>query len=216
MAYFGQHVLFTIQGSLPGSEVWNCGLRTGVIGGIPSNANLAAAATTVANAFATVFTTTNNSIGTTVTLDQVTARFINAAGATVDLASNPPAATTIGSGSVTKPNQCAVVVTLLTQSPTRRGRGRIYLPVLAGAMSNGRMAGTQTNSLADTMRTCINTINTAITTSLSAQICVQSQVAPLTAASVNLVTGIRVGDIIDTQRGRRDGMSEAYSLRNIP
>lgn len=197
--------------------MWSCGLRTGVLGAAPSNANLASAAGVVATQIGTVISSATNVMGTTVTLTQCTARYLNAAGQTVDLAIAPPAAPVSGVGTVQKPNQCALVVTLLTNAPTRRGRGRIYLPFIGGAsMSAGKYNAPVQIGVRDSMKAAINAINSSITTSLAAQLCVHSQVAPLTTASVQLITAIRVGDVIDTQRGRRDGIVETYSVASIP
>jgi len=215
MAFFGEHVQFTIMGNLPGGEVWNCNIRSDITPPAISNAELSTAAQAVATRFASVITAPASMVGGDVSLNEVTARLISAAGVTLDQATKAPLAATVGASLVARPNQCAVVVTLLTASPTRKGRGRIFLPVLGGSMINARMGTSQRDSIADTMKTFLDGANADLGAAIGVGFAIQSQVAPLTAASANLITGLRVGDVVDTQRSRRSGLGEVFAVRTL-
>jgi hypothetical protein len=106
------------------------------------------------------------------------------------------------------PFQCATVVSLLTASATRHGRGRFYLPPLAvDTMTNGR-----TNSATLTI---LDTAWTAFFDSLNTD-GVTPVVRNRTGHISTTVTSARVGDVIDTQRRRRNKLTETYVVVAVP
>jgi hypothetical protein len=156
---------------------------------------------------------TLNNFSTGVLFDLCTVREIGVDGVTVGQAEASPGSPVAGVGTPTKPNQVAVVITLISTLAGRRGRGRIFLPILAGTMgATGRMGSTQRDSLADTADTLVTGVGQAMGARVQADaVSVQSQVVPSSA----IVTSIRVGDVFDTQRRRRDNLIESYTSRVI-
>jgi len=105
------------------------------------------------------------------------------------------------------PFQCATVITLLTASATRHGRGRFYLPPLAASfLLNGKL-----NSSA---MTALDTAWTAFFDSLNTD-GVNPVVRNRTGHISTPVTGARVGDVIDTQRRRRNKLVETYTAITV-
>lgn len=216
MAYNETHMLLAAHGALPSGEVWSCGFRTvGAPGYTPTQDGLEAAALSAANAWRVFQNTASNGWATGVTLDGVTARAINTAGVTTVLAERSPTAAAGAGTTLILPNQCAVVATLITTKPGRTGKGRIYLPLLGGGVgSGGRMSSTFCTTIANGVKTIITSINTGLASAFpgaGATIVVGVQSQKIVGGGGQpAVTGVRVGDIVDTQRRRRDSIAEAY------
>lgn len=106
------------------------------------------------------------------------------------------------------PFQCATVVSLLTASATRHGRGRFYLPPLAtGSIDQGRVSAA---SLA-----VLDTAWTAYFASLNGDN-ITPVVRNRTGHVSTTVTSARIGDVIDTQRRRRNKLTETYTVVAVP
>jgi hypothetical protein len=106
------------------------------------------------------------------------------------------------------PFQCATVISLLTDSATRHGRGRFYLPPLAvDTLENGRV-NAATLVILDTAWTAFfDSLNTDGVTPV---------VRNRTGHISTTVTSARVGDVIDTQRRRRNKLTETYTVIAVP
>lgn len=99
------------------------------------------------------------------------------------------------------PFQCATVISLLTASATRSGRGRFYLPPLAvSVLDDGRISGASLAVLDTAWTAFFDSLNTDGLSPV-----VRNRTAHVSTA----VTGARVGDVIDTQRRRRNKLVEA-------
>jgi len=106
------------------------------------------------------------------------------------------------------PFQCATVVSLLTASATRHGRGRFYLPPLAvSVIDQGRVSAA---SLA-----VLDTAWTAFFASLNTDN-ITPVVRNRTGHVSTTVTSARIGDVIDTQRRRRNKLTETYTVVAVP
>jgi len=116
------------------------------------------------------------------------------------------------------PPQCSMVVTLLSDRP--RGlasKGRMYLPGYVGAITgNGKVSSLQTGELATQFETFFNGIrahadipNTPI---LAAK---GTGLFPELTAQNDYIEKIKIGDVIDTQRRRRNGLAETYVLKTL-
>lgn len=216
MAYVESHVLLAAHGGLPSGEVWSCGMRLGGDGGLVWTQDmLEAVALAAANSWRTFQNTASIGWASGVSLDGVTARAVDTNGITRVLAERSPAAAPGTFGTLYLPNQAAVVVTLITTKPGRTGKGRIYLPLLGLSLgTTGRISSTTVTNVANAARTLVQGINTGVATALTGgapipKVAVQSQVAGSGATA--MVTGLRVGDIVDTQRRRRDSVAETYT-----
>ena len=118
-----------------------------------------------------------------------------------------------GTGSPICPPQTATVISLRSPFPGASARGRAYWPALAPAMS------TTTGRLTSASRTALLTDWNAYMASIADAILAAAPggdtVAPViwspTLGTSRFVTSFWVGDVIDTQRRRRDDFDEAYS-----
>ena len=99
------------------------------------------------------------------------------------------------------PYQCATVVTTLSARQGPTGRGRMYLPAPAAALSgDGRL----TTAQADAFSTAIKTLLDAINSNLAGEkVCVVSSLG-----SQSPITGGRTGRAGDTHRSRRADILE--------
>lgn len=120
------------------------------------------------------------------------------------------ATSSAGSGTVSLPPQCSVVASLRTPTAGPRGRGRMYLPVpaVAALVNSGRIGPGPRQGFADGLQLFFNDWNADALT------------APVGVASgmggfVTTVTRIEIGDVVDTQRRRRDALPEDYLARAI-
>jgi hypothetical protein len=194
MALF-RHVL---SGTTPGEE-WSFTLHTE---GNPSagdaNAALAAAITTAyGSGFATITAPdVVTTLASTATIDPGTDGQITRVEAVLSL-----------SGTAEEemlPFQCATVITLITASATRHGRGRFYLPPLAaGVLDAGRLSAAAISNLDTAFTAFFDDLTTAGLSPV-----VRNRSGHISTP----VTEARVGDVIDTQRRRRNKLNEAYTV----
>lgn len=107
------------------------------------------------------------------------------------------------------PSECAIVVSLKTAVNNRRGRGRMYLPCPAvNALQNsGRLTAGTTTSIADGAEDFLLVTLTAG----------GHDFVPVVASKADFalrpITQLKVGDVVDAQRRRRDALSEVYQVR---
>lgn len=116
------------------------------------------------------------------------------------------------SGSTTGllPLQCATVASFRTGRIGRRGRGRIYLPAQSpNAMdTHGRLTGSYCNDVVSNTVTFLQdmSMHGAGLSTVEIRPCVTG--SPYT--DYGTITEVLVGDVVDTQRRRRDRLVEAY------
>ena len=211
--YAGPHVLYTFAGKLPGGESWSCGLRTAV--DTPNAAELDRLARGADTAFGNFWTTAPGQLKTQnpsgCTYDGVTARSLTNEGVTILQVER----SALGPIAGTSPNapggdQLALTVSLLTPLAGRSGRGRVYLPFTAAGTSpvTGRLDSGTIGNIAAGFSALLDALNTANDSgTINPAISVQSRVA---GGHSSPVIGIRVGDVLDTIRGRRKKLKEVY------
>jgi hypothetical protein len=208
------HGRVTFLGRMSGGvENWSTGFSTTPLT-LKTEADLEALATTAQTAFEThVFGDSflNGATPGDVTYTGVRVQDINALGVTARQVevnfTSPPAG---GSSSPQLPGECSIVVSLMTPLPGGRGRGRMYLyPFTVQAVApSGRVLTTVQDALADGMQETIDIVN-------ADPVGVSVGVASSVGGFVTAVTRIRVGNVWDSQRRRRDQQVEAYVLRDI-
>lgn len=115
------------------------------------------------------------------------------------------AASVYGGATTALPPQCSTVVSLRTPVAGARGRGRMYLPTLGSnaLYQDGRLAVASRSAIASAMQLFLNDWNADSGTQ-------PVGVASAVGGYVTTVTSIQVGDVIDTQRRRRDTLPESY------
>lgn len=119
-----------------------------------------------------------------------------------------------GTGGATKTLQDSVVLSLRTNTPGPRGRGRLYWPAWGAATSNWRLSTPSAATVAADARTLLLAIQTEITNEAVANLISdlpQLAVRSRTTHSSLQVVSIVVGDVLDTQRRRRESLAENRS-----
>jgi hypothetical protein len=198
-----------VLGTMPGGEVWSINpvYRLAVSGSVTyeeaADAALAAAGAAVPTGLLNLMSPQTQVIGI-----RVEARTLAGVLEAQAEAARPSAA--VGSGSSRLVYQSAVVGSLLTAVAGGRGRGRVYWPATGAGIDTSTLrldASQQTAALAG-FGTYLEAIAIAISGSLG--VTVSLSVWSRTASSSAPVNRIRVGNVIDTQRRRRDALAETY------
>lgn len=183
-----------VVGSTPG-EIWSFGLYTEGAG------TLAAAQAGWVAGFTAMWTGhLDGIISTDVTVDELsTATITQATGGQISRVAAGSALAGLSEDEML-PFQCAVSVSFTTESATRAGRGRFYLPPLdSTTIVAGRLATASRAVVVAGANAMWGALSTA---GLSIQIYGRS------AGTLTPVTGGNVGDVIDTQRRRRNKLIE--------
>lgn len=118
-----------------------------------------------------------------------------------------------GTGVMTKVPQTALVLSLLTGRPGRSYRGRMYWPACGATIdaTTGRLSGPTTAQVAEAYDDLVVELGMA---SLSSTSMVPVVFSP-TLNVVTPVTQVSVGDVLDTQRRRRDTLVETRTTRDL-
>lgn len=118
----------------------------------------------------------------------------------------------VGPGPSSMAPQNSIVVTLDTIA--RRGlasKGRFFLP--AGyadvATTTARLSPASVTALVTRMQTYLNAVNAV--TSTSGERTYVSVASGIGAGVIRVATGLRVGNLVDTQRRRRNRLTETYT-----
>lgn len=122
----------------------------------------------------------------------------------------------VGTGAGKMPPQCAQVVSLRTNTPGGSGRGRIYWPAAGVSVGSSLEASTpsQATTLGD-FKTYFQALASSLATSYSPigfNLAVRSRATHTTPH----VTRMQMGNVIDTQRRRRDTLGEVYQTTTVP
>ena len=114
------------------------------------------------------------------------------------------------------PLQCSAVISLRTSQVGRKGRGRFYLPGIPRTQvgDNGMLGSGYTGSGFDNVQTFLDAIAFATTSPTPRY--VDAIVTGGTYTDYGLVSEIRLGNVVDTQRRRRRSLTETYSILPIP
>lgn len=207
-----------ILGTMPGGEVWSVN-PVWQIGGVSTSEDVTDA---MAAAMATACAAVSVPAGilaafsgqTNLTAMRVEARRWN--GELAAIAEAPKSPTGAGSGTAPHPFQTSIVTSLKTGAPGGSGRGRLYWPA-TGLSINGvdlRVPNTELNNLLSGVKTYLTSLTSALDASL-----VNSPILSVwsrTNASTLPVTSIQAGNVLDTQRRRRDAVPETRASVSFP
>lgn len=219
MPYTSAHLLINFGGALPGGEQWSIGFRT-----LPANtaaADLQAYADFARSAFESFWTTGNfiaNMNPPAVTFNKVIVRQVGVNGKTQFQAESVPTTPFVGNNARQgAPNQTCLVVSLLTARSGRSYRGRVYLPFLSppDLQPGGRLAAPNAAGILAQAQYLVGVLSdpAVVDPTLTGvpaavfRIAIQSETSGQPASPVTVV---RVGDVLDTQRRRRDKLTENY------
>lgn len=146
------------------------------------------------------------------TINQVSTYYYDETGPAVSTGQSSQTAV-VGLTPPEHPPQCSVVVSLLTGLAGRSRRGRMYLPGMGASMSVSTylLDSGQQQDIAEQLALL-----------LSGMADVGSGVASIFpvvySATLNVLTPVSqvaVGNVIDTQRRRRDGLNESYLFADV-
>jgi len=206
----------TLSGSMWGGvEEWSTGFWLG-----EESADAVAPTQDEADAirdlWTTMWTATNSHISQQYKFEQVKIAPINtngttdSAGVVYSYAAGSPSG---GNAAAFYPSQCSLVVTLLSDRP--RGlasKGRMYLPgTCAPVTGTGKINGSSHEQVAQAMETFFNGVRASADVVNDPILAAKGTgLFPELTAQNDYIESIRVGDVIDTQRRRRNQLSETY------
>ena len=115
-----------------------------------------------------------------------------------------------GTGTNNHPFQTAIAVSLRTAHPGPSGRGRIYWPATGAVISDSTLRPNST--LMTALVTDTKTYLKAIESAIAAQALVTTELAVWSRLGAQLypVHTLLAGDVLDSQRRRRDALVETY------
>jgi len=114
------------------------------------------------------------------------------------------------------PSQCSLVVTLMSDRPRgKASKGRMYLPGIAGGVNGGgKLDSDRVGSIATNLKTFFDSF--ASDADVPDQLILAAKgtgPVPALTAQNDFVETIKVGDVVDTQRRRRNGLVESYTTK---
>lgn len=206
----------SIKGSMPAGEVWSTNPCWEINGS--SGATVSASdCVTIAQALAlvTVPTAMLQSWGNGTNLDgyRVEARQITGGLEALGEASRVTPAG--GTGTNTHPHATAIVLSLRTPGVGASARGRLYFPATGQSLQNTdyRIANAGQATLLAAMKTYLSAMEAAIKVTLpEANLTVWSR----TTSNFHNVNNIQLGNVLDSQRRRRDKVTEGYQTVSFP
>lgn len=212
------YVRVSILGAQTGGEVWSINPvfdPTGEFGSTVNQAQLDAAALAIANR-----TVPNNLLQTLgSSMSRTGARVEvrdDATDALLGTSTQGSSSASAGSASPKMSPQAAMVISVRTDTPGARGRGRLYWPAMGITVSaTGRIPTATVTSLLTDAKSYLLGIRTDLTTAfpmISFDLAVRSKTSHTTPHAVRL----QIGDVVDTQRRRRDVLAEAYQQVTFP
>lgn len=204
------HNVVRVLGGSPGGEVWTINPRFYHPSGTPivEYADLLTWATAInsLNAGAVWPSTLLSLITTTGSIRGIRTEYIDENGDLAQAAEFIRPTAQAGTGTLGKPLQTSLVISLLTGRPGRSYRGRLYLPYWGAPtlQDTGRVAASSRQSIVDAMQVWLTAVGAAAPIGGGLELVVVSQTIGI-AARVNQLS---IGDVPDTQRRRRDSLVE--------
>lgn len=206
----------SIIGDLPNGEVWSVN-PCWEVNGSTGDTVTPAEATTIATAIAAI--TLPTSLGTMMQ-SGTTWRGVRVEGRTLAgglevQAEAAKATPTNGTGTATHPHGTALVFSLRTPGVGPSARGRMYWPATGQALQSTdyRISTANATSILSGAKTFLSGIETAIKATLpEANLTVWSRAT----SNFHNVNAIQVGNVLDSQRRRRDALNEAYVATTFP
>lgn len=202
-----------------GAEVWTTSFWLGLDGGGTFADPTQGEADAIATAWQTFFTTASSAISSRYQTTAIKVSEVLANGTSnPNLTKYHTYGTPISgaAGSTANPPQCALVATLT--SARQRGyasKGRMYLPGINTTVgTDGRLLTSAVDPTATNLKTFFDSVNS--TNGLSLYAILNSAATtgvPSHSALQVRVTGLKIGNVFDTQRRRRNGLTETYTAK---
>lgn len=222
MPYAQQQIYMTWGGTLPsttsvtGPEIWQCGVRFSSLGGLGSAVGgfNAFSLSDCANIIKTFHSSATVYIAGDVRLDWVKAALLRTDG---EYAVQPrvhgfvPGIVGGGGSGFLQPLQASIAVTLWSgETLGRANYGRFYLPTpsLPRGYGLASIGDTNAQNIADAARTMLQQLDGEVSTvDWDWQLSIMSSVG---TGDAKPVKEVRVGNVVDTQRRRRNAVTEKY------
>ncbi|SRR6266545_1534979 len=229
MAYSA--VRWTISGDcFGGTEIWSTGFWTGNdASDLPGTSVPQATVDAVAARWQTFFTSANGNMYSGFKTNMVKAAYWHTDLAGADVSYGTPTyhlySPVISGGGVVGapyPPQIALVASLI--SGYRNGtasHGRMFLPGVNAPLDNatGRISSTYRTNISTAFQTFVNGVNTDTVPGSAGKMILVGRAAFGTLspheAKNAYVTGLKIGDLYDTQRRRRNGIRETYAALGV-
>nr|CRY97258.1 hypothetical protein [uncultured prokaryote] len=221
MAYAFPFLRLTFGGTMAtGQEIWSCNMHlANTNGGATTAGDFASVKSNlpaIGEALEAFVSDAKTNVPDDVTLDWVKVAFIGTTGEYLDESYEIDVEAT-GSQTSSYLPQGAMVNTLVSTKRKDPGKyNRFYMPfTLQGSFGQWKMDTVTQNDYVDTLETFIRAVNAiliAIDTSDSLLVAVVSNT---NGQSAMPVTRVQVGQIVDTQRRRRNKLPEAYASRTV-
>lgn len=230
MSYAHQVNRVTISGTaFQGQEIWSTGFFLGAEAGNAPPV-LVTSPEAVYDHWVTFFTAPFSHISWSYLTTQVKIAKLDTNGDTIEdqvFYHNPATPPDGGKDFNSWPAQISMVATL--QSSLVRGlaaKGRMFLPgVNTGMTAGGKADPTQLDQVATNLNTFLSALNTdtdvpgkLINASFGKRILLSAGPPPVyeyTAGVNKVVDWVKLGDIYDTQRRRRNALTETYVTKNV-
>jgi len=211
------YVRVSILGSSQGGEVWSVNPVFDPTGefGPPNQAGLDAVAIAIRDITLPAALLTCMSSSLAITGARVEVR--DSAGDALQAVSTAIKSSPVsGTGTAFMPAQAAFVTSLRTDTPGPSGRGRLYWPCVGMSISSSlRINNPSTTTLNTAMKTYLTAIRAALVAGVPGAVYDLAVRSRKTGTSPH-VTRLQIGDVVDTQRRRRDRMPEAYNTVTFP
>jgi len=214
-----------VKGGLGTGEVWSCGFSWGIVGLAPDVPDEALAAD-IAQRLVTG--TTAGAVPTSMrfllsTAGSMASWRVEKRGENEKILSLGEAALTtplIGTSTATKTPQDAIAISLRTSTPGARGRGRFYWPALANDLSTAWLLTNPTPAaVAADVKSYLNGLRSVINAAYAATADIRTVSLAVRSVTDHVsrdVNKIQVGNVLDTQRRRRDALNETYASQVFP
>ncbi len=132
------------------------------------------------------------------------------------LSEGPRPSNGLGTGQPLHPAQTAMVTSLRTATAGPRGRGRLYWPAVGVAIGTDlRVSSTNVGNMLNNMKSYLLALATALQSGFTG-IPFAPAVRSVTSHTTPHLIRLQVGDVLDTQRRRRDALPEQYQAVAIP
>lgn len=195
-------VKVVVGGVIGTSDRWSTATALKVTGGTPSVADMNGIANGAAVLFATDFwdfaaTGYKQFMSTTTSWDEMKTYFYPAGSSAATVSGFKTITPDFGITTIYEAPQVALVASLETGLAGRKNRGRNYLPAGGTNIAPGRALPGIVTALSVRWAAYITALNAMTVGALSFKVCIGTGSTPL-------VTDVRVDNILDTQRRRRD------------
>lgn len=217
MSYTAEHAYLTFGGTLPGGEIWQTGMRYqkyGVPGGTWESAFAGIGLEDIYDDLAAWFAEGNMLFGATAKIAWAKLASIGTDG-NYTLEPRIWEPVTPGSGgtvSFRHPNQVSTVVSLRSGSTFGRANyGRLYLPPVNYTVdaTTGKLASGQVSTMLSLTNAMLEAVGGEMDSLLQPlRLAIFSAVG---TGTTKPVTTVAIGDVLDTQRRRRNGLVETYT-----